>query len=95
MRGCVDCGSLLTKSLVDHPYRYDSRAPIQLRSIARHSCGCGYYEIAIPRMNLLHEAISQALNVLRVKRDAMSFIFEEGKLGVKDGAWGVIIRSSA
>jgi hypothetical protein len=38
-------------------------APIQLQSITRLSCTCGYYEIEIPKMGPLHEAIAQALDV--------------------------------
>ena len=93
-RRCFDCRGVLTKSLIDHAYRYDRGASIQLRSIIKWSCACGYYEVEIPRMGPLHEAIAQALNVLHVKRDAMSFSFTDGPHGVKDGAWGVILRQA-
>jgi hypothetical protein len=95
MHGCLDCGAPLSKSLVDHPYRYDRGRPIWLRSITKLSCKkCDYYEIEIPRMGPLHEAISQSLHVLRVGRDAIAFFFKKGKRGVEDGEWGVSIRSA-
>ena len=60
-RKCHDCGKALTKSLVDHAYRYDRGTPIQLRSITKWSCMCGYWEVEIPRMGPLHETIAQTL----------------------------------
>jgi hypothetical protein len=93
MHRCLDCGATLTKRLVDHPYRYDRRAPIRLRSITKLSCTCGYSEIAIPRMGPLHETIALALRTLRVRRDAITFFFKKGKRGAEDGAWGVILQS--
>jgi hypothetical protein len=92
MHGCLDCGVALSKSLIDHPYRYDRGQPIWLRSITKLSCTCGYYEIEIPKMGPLHEAIAQALKVLRVGRDAITLFFRKGKRGVEDGEWGVSIR---
>jgi hypothetical protein len=94
MHGCLDCGSALSKSLVEHPYRYDRGQPIWLQSITKLSCKCGYHEIEIPKMGPLHEVIKQSLSVLRVGRDALAFFFEKGKRGVVDGEWGVIVRSS-
>ena len=95
MHGCFDCGGPLTKSLVDHPYRYDHGAPILLRSITKLSCTCGYYEVVIPKPGPLHEALAQALSVMRVKRDGLAFLFEDGGRGVADGTWSVIVRPSA
>jgi hypothetical protein len=86
-RGCFHCNKAFTESFVDHAYRYDHGAPIQLRSIARCSCDCGYYEIAIPKMTALHEAIAQALIAQGVDRAAIAFIFEKGSRGVEDGMW--------
>jgi hypothetical protein len=93
MHGCLDCDRLLTKSLVDYPYHYDHGAPIQLRSITRLSCTCGYYEIEIPKMGPLHETIAQALSVLHVKRDALVFFFKKGRWPIKDGHWNVIVST--
>lgn len=94
MHGCLDCGAPLKKTRVDHAYRYDRGKPIQLRSITKWSCKCGFYEVEIPKMGPLHEAIAQALSTLRVKRDALTFFFETGTRGVEDGAWGVSIHTS-
>jgi hypothetical protein len=41
----------------------------------------------------LHETIKQALSVLRVKREKLTFFFTPGDHGVRDGAWGVVIQS--
>lgn len=87
MHGCLECGKRLTKIIVDRAYRYDSGTPIQLRSISRWSCSCGYYEDEIPKMGPLHAAIAQALEGLNVKRGDLAFRFEEGSLGVTDGTW--------
>lgn len=96
MHGCPDCGGTLTKSTVDqHSYRYDHGKPLLLREIHKHACACGYYEVEIPRMGPLHETIKQTLSVLRVKRDAIAFIFEEGPGGVRDGQWGALIQTTA
>jgi len=32
---------------------------------------------------------------LRVKREDLAFVFKPGAHGVRDGAWGVVVRSSA
>ena len=96
MHGCFDCGGPLTKSTVEqHPYRYDQGPPVQLRSVTKRSCACGYYEVEIPRVGPLHEAIAQTLKVMRAKRDAVAFIFQAGPRGVEDGTWGVVIRTPA
>ena len=86
-RRCFDCGGDLTKSLVDHAYRYDHGEPIRLRSIARWSCACGYYEVEFPRMGPLHRAIEQALQAPAVKREKLSLFFKEGSRGIEDGTW--------
>jgi len=88
---CIDCGQPLTKGLTDHAYRYDRGAPIQLRAITKWSCACGYWDVEIPRMGPLHEAIAAALRVLRVKRTALVLFFKEGARGVEDGEWGMVV----
>jgi hypothetical protein len=93
MHGCFDCGKPLSKTTRDHLYGYDHGKKILLREVAYYVCECGYYEIEIPKIGPLHEAISQALRVLRTKREDLSFIFAPGDHGVRDGAWGVVVRS--
>src|SRR5512143_3235498 len=93
-RKCYDCGKALAKSLVDHAYRYDHGMPIQLRSITKWSCTCGYCEVDIPRMGPLHETIAQELAKADSSRVAMSFSFKEGSRGVADGVWSVAMVSS-
>jgi hypothetical protein len=86
-RRCFHCSKEFTEALVDLAYRYDSGAPIQLQSIAKCSCDCGYSEIAIPRMEALHAAIAQALSAQGADRAAIAFVFEEGSRGIEDGVW--------
>jgi len=95
MHGCLDCGKPLTKKKRDHLYKYDRGKPILLRGMTRLVCKCGYSEVEFPRIGPLHETIKQALSVLRVKREDLAFFFTPGDHGVQDGAWGVILRSSA
>jgi len=94
MHGCFDCGKPLEATKRDHLYGYDHGKKILLREVTFLACTCGYYEIEIPRMGPLHEAISQALSVLHAKRENLSFIFAPGDHGVRDGAWGVVVRGS-
>lgn len=94
-RRCCDCQGPLTKSLVDHAYCYDHGEPIQLLAIVKWACSCGYYEIEIPRMGPLHRAIEEALNGADVKREALTFRFENGPNGLRDGAWAVSVRQAA
>jgi hypothetical protein len=93
MHGCLDCGKPLAKKKRDHLYGYDHGKKILLREMTILVCACGYSEIEIPRMGPLHETIKQALSTLRVKRDALAFFFTPGDHGVRDGAWGVVVRS--
>jgi hypothetical protein len=86
-RSCFHCCKECTESFVDHAYGYDHVAPIQLRSIAKRSCDCGYYEVALPKMSALHEMIAHALIVQGVDRATIAFIFERGSRGVEDGVW--------
>ena len=87
-RRCYHCDKEFTEAIVDHAHRYDHGAPIQLRSIAKCSCdGCGYSEVAIPRMEVLHAAIAAALGVPGVDRAGLAFVFERGSRGIEDGAW--------
>lgn len=83
----------MTKKKSDHLYGYDHGKKILLRGMTYFVCACGYNAIEIPRIGPLHEAISQALSVLRVKREDLAFIFAPGDHGVRDGAWGVIVRN--
>ena len=93
-RGCLDCGSALVDETRDHLYGFDRGPKILLRDITYLVCSCGYYEVCIPRMGPLHDAITEALNVLRTKRDRISFFFSPGDHGVRDGAWGVRLRGA-
>lgn len=90
---CLDCGKSMTKTKDDLAYGYDHGKKILLRGITIQRCTCGYYEVEIPRMGPLHETIAEALNVLRVPREKLSFFFECGPKGVEDGAWGVSVLS--
>lgn len=94
MHGCLDCGKPLEATKRDHLYGYDHGEQILLREITVQVCTCGYYEVEIPRMGPLHEAIKQAIDVLRTKRENLSFFFTPGDHGVRDGAWGVNVRGS-
>jgi hypothetical protein len=93
MHGCFDCGKPLEKTTRDHLYGYDHGPKILLRAVTFQVCACGYYEVEIPKMGPLHETIEQALGVLHAKRDDLCFIFTPGEHGVRDGAWGVSVRS--
>jgi hypothetical protein len=92
---CLECGELMSKSSGDHAYGYDHGKKLLLREMTFRRCACGRYEIEIPRIGPLHEAIAQALSVLRVPREKLVFFFEHGVKGVEDGAWGVSLLSSA
>jgi len=92
-RACLDCGKPMMKTQGDHAYGYDHGKKILLRGITIQRCACGYYEVEIPRIDPLHETIAEALNVLRVPREKLSFFFERGPKGVEDGAWGVALHS--
>jgi hypothetical protein len=94
MHGCLDCGKPLEKTTRDHLYGYDRGEKILLREITVRTCSCGYYEVEIPKMGPLHEAIRQALGVLRAKRGDLAFTFTPGDHGVRDGAWGVHVRGA-
>ena len=95
MHGCLDCGKPLKKTTRDHLYGYDHGKKILLRAVSVLVCECGYCGVEIPKMGPLHEAINQALSVLRAKRADLSFVFTPGDHGVRDGAWGVIVRSAS
>jgi hypothetical protein len=88
-RKCPDCDMPLAKTpRAEYAYPYDNGKPIRLRGIAMWTCYSGNYrEVEIPKIVLLHEAIERALSTLRVKREALTFYFDEGG----NGAWGVSI----
>lgn len=95
MRACPDCRGPLTSTVSEHAYRFDRGKPIQLRAVTKRSCAtCKYYDVVIPRVGPLHRAISQALGVLNVGRDAITFVFEKGPKGVEDGCWSVMLRTT-
>jgi hypothetical protein len=95
LHDCFDCGKPMTEKKRDYLYGYDRGKKILLLKMTHRVCACGYYEVEFPRIGPLHEAIKQALSVLRVKREDLTFFFKPGARGVEDGAWGVNIRSSA
>lgn len=80
-------------TIVDHLYGYDRGKKIRLLGMERLECACGHSEICFPRIGPLHEAIKQALSVLRARRDDLAFFFTPGSQGVRDGAWGVVART--
>lgn len=83
----------MATSVEEYRYHFDTGRPILLHDITVHRCACGRFEAELPRLVRLQEAISQAICVMRVGRDRLSFRFELGPSGVTDGAWGVVIRS--
>ena len=93
VHSCLDCGRTLTEKKQDHHYGYDRGQKILLREMTCLVCECGYREVCIPRMGPLHATIKQALSVLRAKRGDLAFFFELGDHGVRDGAWGVVVRN--
>ena len=95
MHGCPDCGSALETTTRDHLYGYDHGEKILLRGVTVWTCACGYHEVEIPKMGPLHEAIRQALDVLRTKRADLALVFSPGDRGVPDGAWGVVVRGAS
>jgi hypothetical protein len=92
---CLECGESMSKTSGDHDYGYDHGKKILLRDLTIRRCPCGHYEVEIPRMGPLHEAIAQALSVLRIPRESLAFFFKPGSKGVEDGAWDVSILSGA
>lgn len=91
---CLKCRTEMVRSKIDHPYQYDRRKTVTLRDLEQHACTwCDYSEVAIPKMGPLHESIKQALAMFMARRFAM--LFENWPSGVSDGAWGVVLFSSA
>ena len=88
---CLECGEPMAETTGDHAYAYDHGKKILLRDMTIWRCACTNYEVEIPRMGPLHEAIAQALSVLREPRENLVFFFKRGPRGVEDGAWGVVI----
>lgn len=89
---CLECGALMRATTGDHAYGFDRGKKIKLHGLTIQRCPEGHYEVEIPRMGPLHEAIGEALNTLRVPRDSLSFSFTPGPKGIMDGAWGVVIK---
>ena len=84
---CLECGEPMSKTTGDHAYGYDHGKKILLRDMTIWRCACGNYEVEIPRAGPLHEAIAQALSVLREPRENLVFFFQ-------DNAWGVSLLSA-